>query len=86
MPKFLRIEACPKFLRQTFHEWAGDSIACCDWVRAYYQQQPEKSKSHHAALRAKTMKADWTQLRRSGARGFVHHVHSNALSGAVLNE
>ena len=25
--------ACPKFLRQTFHEWAGHSIAFCDWAR-----------------------------------------------------
>ena len=27
--------ACPKFLRQTFHEWAGHSIGFCDWARAY---------------------------------------------------
>jgi len=32
--------ACPKFLRQTFQEWAGHSIGFCDWARAYYEQQP----------------------------------------------
>jgi len=26
---------CPKFLRQTFHEWAAKSIAQCDWAAAY---------------------------------------------------
>jgi transposase len=31
--------ACPKFLRQTFHEWAGHSIAFCEWARVYYDQQ-----------------------------------------------
>jgi len=31
--------ACPHFLRQTFHEWAGHSIGFCDWARAYYQLQ-----------------------------------------------
>jgi len=29
----------PKSLRQTFHEWAGHSIAFCDWARASYQHQ-----------------------------------------------
>src|SRR5215469_321582 len=27
--------ACPKFLRQSFHEWAGHSIAKSKWARAY---------------------------------------------------
>jgi len=27
--------ACPKFLRQTFHEWALHSIAYSDWAREY---------------------------------------------------
>ena len=29
--------ACPKFLRQTFHEWALHSIAYSDWARQYYE-------------------------------------------------
>lgn len=28
--------ACPKFLRQTFHEWAACSIKECDWARTVY--------------------------------------------------
>lgn len=44
--------ACPKFLRQTFHEWAGHSIAYSHWARAYYQQQKESGATHHAAVRS----------------------------------
>ena len=29
--------SCPKFLRQTFHEWALHSIASSDWAREYYR-------------------------------------------------
>ena len=43
--------ACPKFLRQSFHEWAGHSIAHSQWARSYYQQQRERGKAHHAAVR-----------------------------------
>jgi hypothetical protein len=41
--------ACPKFLRQSFHEWAGHSIAHSQWARSYYQQQRERGQRHHAA-------------------------------------
>src|ERR1700724_1594096 len=34
--------ACPKFLRQSFHEWTGHSIAQSVWTRAYYQQQRQR--------------------------------------------
>jgi transposase len=44
--------ACPRFLRQTFHEWAGHSIGFCDWARAYYQLQRIRGKDHHAAVYA----------------------------------
>ena len=30
--------ACPKFLRQTFHEWAQHSMKSCRWARVYYDQ------------------------------------------------
>ena len=33
--------ACPKLLRQSFHEWAGHSIVQ-SWARAYYQQQRDR--------------------------------------------
>jgi len=52
--------ACPKFLRQTFHEWAGHSIAFCDWARAFYQQQRQHGHDHHAAVRALAFK--WIRI------------------------
>jgi transposase len=48
--------ACPKFLRQSFHEWAGHSIVQSVWARAYYQQQRDRGKDHHAAVRALAFK------------------------------
>jgi len=41
-----------KFLRQSFHEWAGPSITHSLSARSYYQQQRERGKGHHAAVRA----------------------------------
>ncbi len=48
--------ACPKFLRQSFHDWAGHSIAKSKWARAYYQQQRARGQDHHAAVRALAFK------------------------------
>ncbi len=48
--------ACPKFLRQTFHEFAGHSIQKSTWARAYYRSQRELRKDHHAAVRALAFK------------------------------
>jgi transposase len=52
--------ACPKFLRQTFHEWAGHSIAQSRWAKAYYDAQIAKNKGHHAAVRALAFK--WQRI------------------------
>lgn len=52
--------ACPKFLRQTFHEWAGHSIAQSKWAKAYYDAQIRKNKQHHAAVRALAFK--WQRI------------------------
>ena len=52
--------ACAKFLRQSFHEWAGHSIAQSMWARAYYQQQRERGQDHHAAVRALAFK--WIRI------------------------
>lgn len=52
--------ACPKFLRQSFHEWAGHSIAYSAWAGAYYQQQRKQGKGHHAAVRALAFK--WIRI------------------------
>jgi len=43
---------CPTFLRQTFVEWAAESIRHSFWARAYDQQQRNKGSSHQAAVRA----------------------------------
>jgi transposase len=52
--------ACPKFLRQSFHEWASHSIAYSTWARLYYQQQRDRGKGHHAAVRALAFK--WIRI------------------------
>src|SRR6201997_3383196 len=52
--------ACPKFLRQSFHEWAGHSIVQSEWARVYYQQQRSKGNTHHAAVRALPFK--WIRI------------------------
>jgi transposase len=51
---------CPKFLRQTFHEYAGESVRHSFWARAYYEQQRAKGKTHHAAVRALAFK--WVRI------------------------
>jgi transposase len=48
--------ACPKFLRQSFHEYANESIRHSLWAKAYYDQLIEKGKRHNAAIRAVAFK------------------------------
>ena len=52
--------ACSKFLRQTFHEFAGCSIHQSDWARTCYDEQRKRGKPHHAALRALAFK--WIRI------------------------
>jgi transposase len=52
--------ACPKFLRQSFHEFAGQSVRFCAWAGVYYQQQRARGKGHHAAVRALAYK--WIRI------------------------
>ena len=51
---------CPKFLRQTFVEWAAESIRYSFWAQVYYQQQREKGKAHQAVVRALAFK--WIRI------------------------
>jgi transposase len=51
---------CPTFLRQTFVEWAAESIRHSFWAHAYYQQQRHKGSSHQAAVRALAFK--WIRI------------------------
>jgi transposase len=52
--------ACPKFLRQTFHEFAAHSTAKSEWAREFYQRQRNKGMRHHAAVRALAFK--WIRI------------------------
>jgi len=52
--------ACPKFLRQTFHEFADASRKKSRWAEAYYQRRRQDGVSHHAAIRALAYK--WIRI------------------------
>ena len=51
---------CPKFLRQTFVEWAAESTRHSFWAQVYYQPQRAKGKAHQAAVRALAFK--WIRI------------------------
>jgi transposase len=51
---------CPTFLRQTFVEWAGQTINKSFWAGAYYRQQREKGCTYQAAVRALAFK--WIRI------------------------
>jgi transposase len=51
---------CPTFLRQTFVEWAAQTINKSFWAGAYYRQQRNKGHSHQAAVRALAFK--WIRI------------------------
>lgn len=69
--------ACPKFLRQTFHEYAGVSIQYCEWARAFYDRQKKKGKGHHAAVRSLAYK--WIRILFACWRDRVPYVESRHL-------
>lgn len=52
--------ACPRFIRQTFHEWARITIGFSAWARAYYEHQRSIGKRHHAAIRSLAFK--WIRI------------------------
>jgi len=52
--------ACPKFLRQTFHEYARVSIGQSTWARAFYKQQRARGHGHHEAIR--TLAYRWIRI------------------------
>jgi transposase len=55
-----RRRACPKFLRQTFHEFAQHSLKRSRWALAYYRLLRAKGKGRHAAFRALAFK--WIRI------------------------
>jgi len=52
--------ACPKFLRQSFHEFGAASIRFCPWAQACYEAQRARGKGYHAAVRAVAFK--WIRI------------------------
>jgi transposase len=52
--------ACQTFTRQTFHEFAGQSIPQCEWAQAFYRAHCHKKEQHHAAVRALAFK--WIRI------------------------
>ncbi len=52
--------ACPKFLRQTFHEFANASRKKSRWAQAYYERRRQQGVSHHGAIRALAYK--WIRI------------------------
>ncbi len=51
---------CAKFLRQSFHEFARESVRHSGWAAAYYEQQRAKGSHHHAAVRSLAYK--WQRI------------------------
>lgn len=52
--------SCPKFLRQTFHEWALHSVAYSKWAREYYDEQRAKGKRRNTVIRSLAFK--WIRI------------------------
>ena len=52
--------ACPKFLRQSFHEFAGESRKHSIWASAYYDKKRSEGKSHNSAVRSLAYK--WIRI------------------------
>ncbi len=51
---------CPTFLRQTFVEWAAQTINKSFWAGAYYRQQRDKGCTYQATVRALAFK--WIRI------------------------
>jgi transposase len=51
---------CPKFLKQSFHEYAKESILHSRWAAAHYWQQRQKGCGHHTAVRSLAYK--WQRI------------------------
>ena len=51
---------CPKFLRQTFVEWAAQTINKSFWAGLFYRRQRDKGSPHQAAVRALAYK--WIRI------------------------
>jgi len=52
--------SCPKFLRQSWHEFANCSIRFCPWARDCYDQYRKRNIAHHEAIRKLAFK--WQRI------------------------
>jgi transposase len=52
--------SAPKFLRQTFVEWAKQTVRYCHWAGAYYELQKSRGKRPQAIYR--TLAAKWIRI------------------------
>lgn len=52
--------ACPKFLRQTFHEYAGCSVKYSRWAKAYFHMLRAQGHGYHEAIRSLAFK--WQRI------------------------
>ncbi len=43
---------CPKYHKQSFHEYAKESVLWCRWAAAFYLDQRSRGKGHHTAVRS----------------------------------
>jgi hypothetical protein len=51
---------CPTLLRQSFHEFAGQSMQYSQWAKAFYRQQRMRGKDHQASVRSLALK--WMRM------------------------
>jgi transposase len=51
---------CPKFVRQSFVEFAAKSVGQSGWADAHYRKQIQRGKGHNAALRSLAFK--WQRI------------------------
>jgi transposase len=78
---------CPKFMRQSFHEYAGESVNHSFWARAYYEQQIAKGKTRQAAVRAlayKWIRIIWKCWQTSTPYSEVKYLESLRKKGSPL--
>ena len=52
--------SCPKFMRQTFVEWARVSMRYSFWAQEFYEEKKRQGKSHQSALRSLAFK--WIRI------------------------
>lgn len=79
--------ACTKFMKQTFHEFAGLSLTKCTWAKRYYEQMIAKGKSKQMARRALAYK--WLRIiyrcwKTHTAYNEAHYLERLAMTGSKL--